>query len=244
MVEVLFVGTGDAYNSGGRRNSAILIRDGKRTLLLDCGPTTLLGLQDLGIDPRDIDALAISHFHGDHASGIPFLLLAYLYEHPRARPLEILGPPGVEEFIDTTSTRFSFTDPDKQAYELTYREFEAGSKIETVGFTLLPLPAVHQPETRPHMLRIDTGRRTLFFSGDTGWHDEYPRHAGDVDLCISECTLMEEGFEYHIAHERLVRERRRFDARRIVLTHLGRQVLENIDDVQFDVAHDGLKLEI
>ena len=97
MSEVLFVGTGDAFNSGGRRNSAILVREQGRTLLLDCGPTTLAGLSELGIDPLEIDAIALSHFHGDHIAGVPFLLLDYQYQHPRDRPLSILGPPGVAD---------------------------------------------------------------------------------------------------------------------------------------------------
>ena len=86
MVEILFIGTGDAFGSGGRRNSAILVRADGRTLLLDCGPTTLAGLKQLGVDPSEIDAIAISHFHGDHAAGVPFLMLDGLYENPRRTP--------------------------------------------------------------------------------------------------------------------------------------------------------------
>jgi len=244
MLEVRFVGTGDAFCSGGRRNSAILLREGSHTLLVDCGPTTLNGLQQLGIDPRDIDAIAISHFHGDHASGAPFLLLDYLFEHARSRPLEIIGPPGIEEFTQQASARFHFDVDVKRGYELTYRELDCGSKLETSGFSLLPVPALHHPETRPHMLRIDSPSRSVFFSGDTGWHEALPHHVGDVDLFISECTLLEEGFEYHLSHERLLRERRRFDCRRMILTHLGRHVLDNMNDIQFDTAHDGLRLKV
>jgi ribonuclease BN (tRNA processing enzyme) len=75
MSEIVFVGTGDAFNSGGRRNSAIGARAG-HPILLDCGPT-LGGLKELGIDPLEIDAIALSHFHGDHIAGVPFLLLDY-----------------------------------------------------------------------------------------------------------------------------------------------------------------------
>jgi ribonuclease BN (tRNA processing enzyme) len=244
MLEVRFVGTGDAFCSGGRRNSAILLQEGSRMLLVDCGPTTLNGLQELGIDPRDIDAIAISHFHGDHASGAPFLLLDFLFEHARERPLDIIGPPGIEEYMQQLSARLHFNVEVKRGYELTYREFDCGSKLETSGFSLLPVPALHHPDTRPHMLRIQSATRSVFFTGDTGWHDALPYHVGDVDLLISECTLLENGFEYHLSHERLLKEQSRFDCGRIVLTHLGRAVLENIDDVKFDTADDGLRLSI
>lgn len=244
MLEVRFVGTGDAFCSGGRRNSAILLRDGRHTLLVDCGPTTLNGLQQLGIDPREIDAIAISHFHGDHAGGAAFLLLDYLFEHARSRPLEIIGPPGIEEFTQQSGELFHFDVDVKRSYELRYREFDCGSKLETAGFTLLPVPALHHPSTRPHMLRIQSPTRSVFFSGDTGWHEALPAHVGDVDLFISECTLLEDGFEYHLSHDRLRRERRRFDCQRIVLTHLGSQVLAHLDDIQFDTAEDGLRLKL
>jgi ribonuclease BN (tRNA processing enzyme) len=108
MAEVVFVGTGDAFGSGGRRNSAILVRDRGKTLLLDCGPTTLGGLKTLGIDPLELDAIALSHFHGDHIAGVPFVLLDYLYEHPRKKPLELLGPPGVAERVAQLTRAYDY----------------------------------------------------------------------------------------------------------------------------------------
>jgi ribonuclease BN (tRNA processing enzyme) len=244
MLDVVFIGTGDAFCAGGRRNSAILIRSGTRSLLLDCGPTTLNGLQALGIDPREIDAVAISHFHGDHAAGTPFLLLHYLYEHPRKTPLEIIGPPGIERFTRTLTNLVHFDHEAHERYSLHFREFEPGTKLETSGFKLLPVPAFHHPETRPHMLRVGTDQHSVFFTGDTGWHDALPAQAGDSDLLISECSLLEEGFEYHLAYTRLKRERQRFEAGRIVLTHLGQEVLDALDEVEFETAQDGLKIQL
>ncbi len=77
MLEVLFVGTGDAFGSGGRRNSAILVRDGTHTLLLDCGPTTLQGLRELGVDPREIVAYSV-HYLGE---ACPQFGIGYGVEH-------------------------------------------------------------------------------------------------------------------------------------------------------------------
>jgi ribonuclease BN (tRNA processing enzyme) len=244
MTDVQFIGTGDAFCSGGRRNSAILVRDATACLLLDCGPTTLLGLQQLGIDSRDIDAIAISHFHGDHALGVPQMLLDYLFEHPRTRPLEILGPPGIQDVVKRSMDVAHFEFGIEPRYALTYREFVQGAKLETGRFTIVPVPAWHHPETRPHMLAVATAGHSLFFTGDTGWHDSLPSHVGDVDLLITECTLLEDGFEYHISHERLVRERARFDCRRIVLTHLGRDVVANVDDVELETADDGYAIAL
>jgi ribonuclease BN (tRNA processing enzyme) len=202
------------------------------------------GLQALGIDPREIDAVALSHFHGDHAAGVPFLLLHYLYEHPRKTPLEIIGPPGIEEFTLSLSERLHFHDEFKRSYPLHFREFERSAKLETAGFKLLAVPALHHPETRPHMLRVGSDTQSVFFTGDTGWHDALPAHAADSDLLIAECTLFDEGFEYHLSHSRLRQERRRFQTARIVLTHLGQRVIDHLEAIEFDTAHDGLRLEL
>lgn len=238
MLEVVFVGTGDAFGSGGRRQTAILVRDGRGTLLLDCGPGTLTGLKALGIDPLEIDAIALSHFHGDHIGGVPFLMLDYQYEHARERPLTIFGPPGVEDRLDRVNQAFNYPD-DGRAYELRYREFSIGSCVELGPFRVTPEPAHHHPETIPHMLRVETADRSLFFTGDTGWHEELPERVGDVDLFISECVFLEERFEFHMSAERLDRERARFRCRRTVLTHLGSEVLGDLDRIPFEPVEDG-----
>ena len=244
MPEVLFVGTGDAFGSGGRRNSAILVREAQRTLLLDCGPTTLGGLKEMGIDPLEIDAIALSHFHGDHIAGVPFLLLDYVYSNPRDRPLEILGPPGVQERLANLTRAYHYDREQSTRYPIHYAEFAVDKPIDVAGFRITPMPAVHQEYTCPHMLRVDTSRRSLVFSGDTGWHESLPDKVGDVDLFICECVFYEEEFNFHMSHRQLLRQRARFRCGSIRLTHLGNSVLENEERLAFDTAHDGLELSL
>lgn len=244
MLEIVFVGTGDAFGSGGRRNSAILVRDGRHTLLLDCGPTTHAGLNALGIDAREIDAIALSHYHGDHTAGLPFLLLAFVYERPRERPLHILGPPEVQQRVEDMNRAFEYAPDLKRTYPLRFTEFRTGQDVEAASFTLRPSPAWHHPNTKPFMLAVRSGAQRLFFTGDTGWHEALPEVVGDVDLLISECVFVESGFEYHLSHNQLDRERQRFKCERVILTHLGSEVLDNMECVRFDTAHDGLKLKI
>jgi ribonuclease BN (tRNA processing enzyme) len=50
--------------------------------LLDCGPTSLLAMKRAGIDPRRLDAIILSHLHGDHFGGIPFFFIEFLYQQP------------------------------------------------------------------------------------------------------------------------------------------------------------------
>src|SRR5262249_9337246 len=107
--ELVFVGTGDAFGAGGRRQSALLLRAQGGSGLLDCGATASRRLSQLGIARDELDAILISHFHGDHFGGIPFLLLGALYEDRRRRPLWIAGPRGIEARVRALATAMGYS---------------------------------------------------------------------------------------------------------------------------------------
>src|SRR5439155_13097936 len=74
-VSVHFIGSGDAFGSGGRFQTCILLDGGLERVLLDCGASSLVGLKGAGIHPSTITTILITHLHGDHFGGIPFFLL-------------------------------------------------------------------------------------------------------------------------------------------------------------------------
>jgi len=74
-MQVRFVGCGDALGSGGRFNTCFHITGARINFLIDCGASTLPSLKRLGIARDGIDLILITHFHGDHFGGLPFLLL-------------------------------------------------------------------------------------------------------------------------------------------------------------------------
>jgi len=87
-----FIGSGDAFGSGGRLQTCILIDGSEIRFAIDFGATALVGLRKLGIDPNTIDAILLTHLHGDHCGGLPFLLLDAMLGAKRSTPLTILGP--------------------------------------------------------------------------------------------------------------------------------------------------------
>ena len=169
-------------------------------------------------------------------------MLDFLFDSKRKSPLQIAGPPGVEARIDRLMRSFEY-DFDCR-FPLEYLEFKATQELRLGDFRLTPFDARHHAETRPHMLRVETKNRCVFFSGDTGWMESLPETVGECDLFICEATDFQEEFDLHLSIEKLQAERRRFTARRMVLTHLGRDVLENLDRVKFETASDGLMLQI
>ena len=91
-VTVTFAGSGDAFGSGGRHQACIHLRSPRAgPVLLDCGATSLSALKRLGLDPGEIVAVFVSHLHGDHFGGLPFLILDGQFSG-RTQPLARLRP--------------------------------------------------------------------------------------------------------------------------------------------------------
>jgi ribonuclease BN (tRNA processing enzyme) len=120
---VTFAGSGDAFGSGGRYQACIHLRgsDSGNPVLLDCGATSLSALKRLGLDPGEIAAVFVSHLHGDHFGGLPFLILDGQFSR-RTRTLSVAGPPGIARRLtdvmecmfpgsSTASRRFGASPP-------------------------------------------------------------------------------------------------------------------------------------
>ena len=92
-VRVTFVGSGDSFGSGGRFNTCILVDAPGIRFCIDFGASSLIALERLDVPHNTIDTILLSHLHGDHCGGIPFLLVDAMLAAKRNRPLTIAGPP-------------------------------------------------------------------------------------------------------------------------------------------------------
>ena len=78
-MRLTIVGSGDAFGSGGRFNTCFHLAAVGRNFLIDCGASTHVALRVRDIDPNTVDAIVLSHLHGDHFGGIPFILIDAQY---------------------------------------------------------------------------------------------------------------------------------------------------------------------
>ena len=241
MSEVVFVGTSDAFGAGGRRQSAILLRTRSGTVLVDCGATTGSGLDALGIERDEIDAILVSHFHADHFGGIPLLLLAALYEDRRTRALRIAGPSGIERRVrELASAMGHGLDKRPFGFQIAFEEIGPGASLEIGPVHARAFATHHSPDSHPHGFVLESGGARIAYSGDTGWFDGLPRAVAGSHVFISECTYRHPRFEYHLNLEILEERRAEFDCGRILLTHLGAEMAER--RCSFDTADDGLRV--
>ena len=245
MSDVLFVGTSDAFGAGGRRQAAILLRDPSGTLLLDCGPTTLTGLAALRVRRDEIDVILVSHFHGDHFGGIPLFLLAAVYEDHRRKPLRIIGPTGVHERVKAAAAGLGHPiEENDRRYPIEFQEFQADEEMDAGPAIVRAFRGHHQDEAQPHGFVVTSGSRRVAYTGDTGWFDALPEKVKGSDLLISECTLLEKGYEYHLSFEELEARRKAFDCDRLVLTHLGPEMSARRGGLALETADDGLLIRL
>jgi ribonuclease BN (tRNA processing enzyme) len=244
-VTVTFAGSGDAFGSGGRCQACIHLRrrDGP-PVLLDCGATSLTALKALGLDPGEIAAVFVSHLHGDHFGGLPFLILDGQFSR-RTSPLTIAGPPGTAGRLhQAMETMFPGSASVDRRFGLDVVELTPGGSTTVAGVVATSWEANHPSGAPPLALRLDFGGKVIAYTGDTAWTDDLVAVAAGADLLIAEAYYFDKRIPYHLSHSDLAGRGSDLTCRRIVLTHLSADMLGRGDRLSFEAAHDGLIIDL
>ena len=233
------IGSGDAFASGGRLQSCYHIQTTGQQFLLDCGGSVLIGLQRSGLSAADIDTVIISHLHGDHFSGIPFLMLDGKYGTKRSKPLTLIGPAGLQPAVERlAAVLYPGTFDNPLDFEVRYVELDETSIVTGSSYQLQPLSVRHGRSEHVYGVRLQVTDRLIAYSGDTEWNDNLPLLATGSDLFIVECC----GFQplpSHLDYQTLCAHLDDLDSRRLVLTHLGRDMLDHLAEVKLETLSDG-----
>ena len=237
----LVLGCSDAFCSGGRAQTSFLIQSGSFRMLLDCGAQTLSALKAYGISSGSIDAVALTHFHGDHFGGLPFVLLDRAHQGP-ALPLTIISPPGGRQRIEAALELFYPGTSGSALAGVSFLEYQAGRPLAHGPLELTALQVEHTPETLPHGLRLELGGKTIAYSGDTAWTDALTALSRGADLFVCECNFLETSHQGHMSYRELSSHVHELGSKRLLLTHAGDEVLAHSQDLAFELASVGLEL--
>jgi len=244
-MQLRFVGSGDAFGSGGRYNTCFHVTGERFNFLIDCGASSLPALKRNGIDRNKIEFVLITHFHGDHFGGLPFLLLEAQFTR-RTCPLVVAGPAGIETRLNRLrEALFENSTRREQRFELSVVELNAQ---ETAGFgavNVTPYPVVHGDSGGPFFgYRIEIGGRVIAYTGDTEWTETLIDLGRDADLFICEAYAFDRPIKNHLSLKVIEAHLPEIKPRRLNLTHMGEDMLERLGTIAHETASDGLVIEI
>ncbi len=249
-MKVQFLGCGDAFGTGGRFNTCFLVTASQRRFLIDCGASSMVAMRKYGIDPNGIDTVFLTHLHGDHFGGLPFMILdAQLYSR-RTAPLRLVGPPGLADRLTAAmEVFFPGSSGVERKFATEIVEFEPGTgdawkAYERNGVRATPSLARHGSGAPSLSLRFECEGRVIAYTGDTEWTDALIECGKAADLFIAEALFFDRAVRGHLDYATLRDRLDDIGPKRLMLTHLGPDMMERLSDLAFDVAEDGLEVAV
>ncbi|MBI3395932.1 MAG: MBL fold metallo-hydrolase [Spirochaetia bacterium] len=242
MKRVTIIGSGNAFNMDGRAHTCFLLESGADdALLLDFGATSLMRIHALGIDLDTIQGLLITHFHGDHIGGIPFLILHLHLIMKRTKPFAVLGPPGVraacERVLSAVYPGFAIP-PIFEFYEI------QGQSITFSSFKIQPFPVRHVPESTAYRITGPRGK-TFAFSGDTAYDAALTPLVENADAAVIELSMpvQDDPPIAHVSLEEVLSGVVKLEARRVLWSHIYDELAEEGEKAGLETAHDGMTID-
>ena len=236
-MDVTIAGSGDAFGSGGRFQTCIAVG---REVLIDCGATSLTALRQQAFDPNEIHTVVITHLHGDHFAGLPFLILDGQFRR-RTQDLTVIGPPGSGDRLTTAmETLYPGSSHVRRRFEVHVLEHADRRPQQLGDLSVTPFEVRHASGAPAYAVRLRTPDRTVAYSGDTEWTDALLHASDGADLFLCE-GYGPAPIRWHLDLDTLAQHRDSFNCGELLLTHLSPTALE-ADLSDWKVAYDGLRI--
>ncbi|HEV2541775.1 MAG TPA: MBL fold metallo-hydrolase [Methylobacterium sp.] len=238
------LGCGDAFGSGGRFNTCFHVdaSDAAQTgaFLIDCGASALIAIRRFGVEPNRIRTVFLTHLHGDHFGGLPWLILDGQLVSGRTDPLTVVGPPGTAERLPAAmEVLFPGSSTAERRFSVDVVEMEAGRPVETGGVRATAFTMRHPSGAPAHALRIEAAGKIVSYTGDTEWVDEIVAVGRGADLMIAEGYTVERPVKFHLDWATLKRRLPEIGPKRLMLTHMSSEMIAHPPD-GYIAAEDGL----
>jgi ribonuclease BN (tRNA processing enzyme) len=244
-VQVQFLGSGDAFGSGGRLQSCVHVSHPGGRFLIDCGASAMISLRRFGIDPNTIYSVFLTHLHGDHFGGLPFFILDAQLVSRRSVPLVVAGPPGIARRLpEAMEAFFPGSSGVQRKFEIDVKEMEPRVSLSAGAVRVTPYIGLHPSGENAYSLRIEVGGKVISCSGDTEWTEALAEAARGADLLIAEAYFYEKKVPFHLDYRTLVEKSAGLGIRRTVITHMSTDMLAKAGLAECEVADDGKILEL
>jgi len=242
-MQLRFVGCGDAFGSGGRGNTCFHVTGPRINFLIDCGASSLPALKRQGVSRDDIDLVLITHFHGDHFGGLPFLLLDAQFSR-RTRPLVIAGPEGIgTRLAQVMEALFENSSRTKQRFDLDIVTLSPSATARFGEVSVTPFAVVHGESGGPFLAyRIEAGGRVVAYTADTEWTEALIPLGRHADLLIAEAYTFDRAIKNHLSLKALEARLADIKPKRLILTHMSDDMLGRA--VPYETARDEMIVNI
>ncbi len=245
QIAIQFLGSGDAFGSGGRFQTCILVETAASRFLLDCGASSLVALKRYGVDPAQIDVILLTHLHGDHFGGLPFFILDAQLVSRRTRPLVIAGPPSSPDRIRSAmEVLFPGSAQVQPKFALKFIELPERTRTAVGDLYVTAYPVIHASGATPYALRVECAGKVVAYSGDTEWTETLVEAANQADLFICEAYYFEKKMKYHLDYRTLMEHRSALSCRKLIATHMNTDLLDRLSEVEIEYAEDGKRIVV
>ena len=234
-MKIKFLGVGAALNTDSI-GSSILVDD---TVLIDVPPASPMQLLKHGVDIKNIKHIFVSHLHGDHYCGLPFLLLEYLVVK-RDDPLYVYGSDALRSnTIKLLKLAFEDCDPENliSSSNSTFRRLLLSDKVNTEGFNVIPVTAKHSIET--FGFKLIEPHKTIYYSSDTEFTDDTRLHIEDSDIIIIDATTRGMALPGHIDLNKIIECAQQYSEKVFFITHRSRYYYDDVTVANIVFPDDG-----
>ncbi len=244
-VQVRFLGSGDAFGSGGRFQTCILIKATGSTFLVDCGASSLIAMRHFGVAPNEIDMILLTHLHGDHFGGLPFFVLDAQLISKRTHPLVIVGPPGTKNrLLQAMEVFFPGSSQAPRTFSLDIQEFEFERPHALGETTVTRYRVQHDGGDPPLALCVACAGKIITYTGDTAWTETLVPASKGADLLIAETYFFEKSIKFHLDFRTLMVHLSELEPQRVIVTHMSEDMLKRLDGLSCEWAEDGKLIEV
>ncbi len=201
---VTLLGTGSPALNPARFGPSTLVQAGGLNLVFDAGRGLTIRMAQVGVQPGDIDALFITHFHSDHVNGFSDLWMAgYMLNNPSGRrqmPLQVYGGVGVKDMADNMAEAFKADTivrtvgrgaPPGSAELISHEIKNDGIVFDEGGVRVTAFRVTHIEQSYGY--RVDYRGRSVLLSGDTRLDRNLIAHGEGVDLLIHQVRMAPPG---------------------------------------------------